>query len=119
MRFEIKNYTDFKDAVERLCGFLSEREISEEKVFDSRLIAHELLSNVLQHSGGSAWLQEEILDSVLHLDVRAERVFQPPTEGSCPECFAERGRGLYLVDALSAERTFTEEGEILVKIRIR
>ncbi len=119
MWFEIKNYEEFKAAVEELCAFLTAQEIPTERVFDSKLIVHELIGNVLQHSGCGAKLRAELTEEFIGITVRGEKAYKPPKEGALPPCFAERGRGLYLVDALSAERIFTEEGDILVRIRIK
>ncbi len=118
MQFDIKTYADFKAAVEELCARLTGEDIPAERVFDSKLIVHELVGNVLQHSGCGASLSAELADGFVHITVRGERAYQPPKEGTCPPCFAERGRGLYLIDSLCAERTFTDKGEILVRIRL-
>ncbi len=117
MQFDIKTYTDFKAAVDSLCAFWLTENIPEEQVFDGKLILHELVGNVLQHAGCGARLRAELTKDSIQIALRGEIPYQPPEEGSCPPCFAERGRGLYLIDRL-AERTFTEEGEILVRIRI-
>ncbi len=119
MRFEIYDYDSFRVAVEELCKFLSSCELPQERVFDSRLVAHELLANVLEHSGGKARLIAEVTEGYIHLTVRAERAYRPPTESVCPDAEAERGRGLFLVDSVSAERVYTNEGEILVRIQIK
>ncbi len=119
MVFDVKNYADFTAAIDGLCNFLLARSISSETVFDSKLVAYELLGNVLQHSGGGAALRVELADGRVHLCVVAEKVFQPPKRGERPAPTAERGRGLYLVDELCESRTFTDEGGILVKLLIR
>ncbi len=119
MQFDVKTYADFKVAVEELCARLTAENIPAEQIFDSKLIVHELVGNVLQHAGCGASLRAELSKEFIHITVRGERAYEPPKEGSCPSCFAERGRGLYLVDTLSAERIFTEKGEILVRIRLR
>ncbi len=118
MVFEMKDYDDFKAAVERFCAFLCERKISPEVVFDCKLVAHELVGNVFQHAGGGARLCVEIENGCIQIAVRAEKGFCPPKESVCPDVMAERGRGLYLVDKASVERIFTEEGDILVRIKI-
>ncbi len=118
MQFEIKTYADFKTAVEKLCAHLALREISPDRVFDSKLVIHELIGNVLQHSNCAATFKAEIDGEFIGITVRGENAYQPPKQGACPPCLAERGRGLYLVDSFSAERTFTQEGEIFVRIRI-
>ncbi len=117
MIFEIKDYDSLKTAVDELCAFLSSKKVPLEKVFDSRLVAHELLANVVQHSGGAARLLVELEEEYVRICVQAEKVFQPPKERSCPDVFSERGRGLFLVDRISDYRSFTEEG-ILVRIRL-
>ncbi len=118
MLFEIKNYAEFQSAMERLCAFLAEREISEEKVFDSRLVAHELVGNALQHAQGGASLEVELLGERIRITVRGEEVFCPPDKRACPQCFAERGRGIFLVDSVCEERIFTADGAILVHIKL-
>ncbi len=117
MVFEIKDYDSFKRSVGEFCEYLLSLKIGEERVFDSRLVVHELLGNVLQHSGGSAWLRVELSEGGIELYIRAEKIFCPPSVGTCPELFAERGRGLYLVDKVSIARSFTEKGEIFVRMR--
>ncbi len=117
MRLHVKNYDDLQYAVEMLCAFLSEQNLSQEKVFDSKLVAVELLGNALQHSGAGATFQAEIEKDYLHITVRGERIFCPPKESQCPKCHEERGRGLFLVDSVCEQRSY-QDGEILVRIRL-
>ncbi len=119
MVFEIENYVTLKSAVEKLCDVLAVNKVAEERIFDSKLVAYELLGNVLQHSGGGAKLALELLQEYIELKVLAERVFFPPERGVCAEVFSENGRGLFLVDSVCAERTFTDDGGILVRIKIK
>lgn len=118
MVYEIHDYNDFKSAIDEICAVLSSCAISSEKVYDCRLISHELIANVLQHSGGSAKLKVDLEREYVLIYVKAERVYCPPLKGESPATSAERGRGLFLVDSFSAERTFTKDGEILVKVSI-
>lgn len=119
MVFEIENYGTLKSAVKELCDFLALNEVADECIFDSKLVMYELLGNVLKHSGGGAKLALELLQEHIELKVLAERVFFPPERGTCAEVFSEHGRGIFLADSLSAERTFTEDGGILVRIKIK
>ena len=112
MAYEIYDHNSLKAAVEKTCAFLASHAVSEEKVFDCKLVAYELLANTLEHSGGKAWLQVVIEGDKIHVIVRAERTYCPPQRGACPSQEAERGRGLYLVDKLSEARVFTENSEI-------
>lgn len=119
MIFEIENYLALKSAVEELCEYLALNKVADERIFDSKLVVYELLGNVLQHSGGGAKLALELLQEYIELKVMAERVFCPPEKGECAEVTAEHGRGLFLVDSVSAQRAFTEDGGILVRIKIK
>ncbi len=119
MQFDIKNYADLKFAVEKLCSVLVEREIAAERIFDSKLVLHELVSNALEHSGCGARIFAELKEEFLGITVRGERAYFPPRSSVCPPSEAERGRGLYLVDTVAYERYCTDEGDIVVKIRIK
>ena len=117
MVYIIHNYDDFKSAIDEICAVLSSHAISSEKVYDCRLISHELIANVLQHSDGSAKLTVDMEKEYITICVKAECAYCPP-KGECPEVTAERGRGIFLVDSFSAQRTFTDDGEIIVKVLI-
>ncbi len=116
MRFTIKNYADFQTAVAKLSEYLSKEESSAEGIFNSKLVVHELIGNALQHAEGGATLKVELVGEHIRIFVREEVGFFPPA-GSCPDVFSERGRGIFLVDRVSLQRTMTEEGEILVIIK--
>lgn len=116
MVYKIYDYDAFKVAIEEICARLS-LAVCAEKVFDCRLICSELIANVLQHSGGWAQLQVKVLKRQVKIGVKAEIPFCPP-KGECPQISEERGRGIYLIDSLCAERTFTDDGEIVVKVSI-
>ncbi|MBP3434030.1 MAG: hypothetical protein J6K50_02030, partial [Clostridia bacterium] len=62
MIFEVKNYAAMQDAISQFCRFLVSENVSSESVFDSRLVANELVSNVLRHSDGEAKLHGEVKD---------------------------------------------------------
>ena len=119
MIFEIENYGTLKSAVEDLCDFLALNKVADEHIFDSKLVVYELLGNVLKHSGGGAKLAMELLQEYIELTIFAERIFFPPDKGQCAELYSEHGRGLFLVDTISSERTFTQDGGILVRIKIK
>lgn len=118
MVYKIHDYNDFKSAIDEICAMLSSHAVSTEKVYDCRLISHELIANVLQHSVGGATLKVGLEKEFVLICVKAEQVYCPPLKAECPEVNAERGRGIFLVDSFSAERTFTEDGEIVVKVSI-
>ena len=50
--------------------------------------------------------------------VRSANSFRPPEHVDCSAVDAEQGRGLFLVDALTVSRTYSEEDGICVIVRI-
>ncbi|MGB0100833.1 MAG: ATP-binding protein [Nocardioides sp.] len=64
------------------------------------LLAAELVSNALEHGGGSAVLDAKVDDQCLHVAVADDDPTIP--EPHYGELDAERGRGLMLVNALSS-----------------
>lgn len=118
MILKIENYPSMHEAIENLCRFLQENCVSEESVFHSKLVASELLGNVLTHSGGFAFLHSEIRDGFVEITVNSSVQYTPPVKSVCADLYAEHGRGLFLIDAVAVERTTTGSGDILVKIKI-
>ncbi|MBQ7879174.1 MAG: ATP-binding protein [Clostridia bacterium] len=118
MVFEVENYATMKQAIDSFCRFLGEENIPAESVFTSKLAATELIGNVLRHAQGTARLCGEIKDGCIHLTVFSTPQFIPPATTRQADLFAEHGRGLFLVDEVSMERTLTADGGILVKIKI-
>jgi anti-sigma regulatory factor (Ser/Thr protein kinase) len=115
--FEVDSYDTLHTAIARLCEFLISEQVAEQRVFDSRLAVSELLGNVLRHSGGKARLHGEVKDGFVELCLYASVQFIPPEESRCPDVFSENGRGLFLVDSVCVERTFTEDGAIRLRIK--
>lgn len=118
MYFEIDDYNALKHALQRLCAGLEECSVPEETVFDSKLVANELLSNVLQHGGGKAYFYAELKENEITLSVKSACRFRPPEISSCADVDSECGRGLFLVDRLSSARDYSEERGICVIIKI-
>lgn len=119
MDFEIGDYNALRKALHEMCLSLSAEKISEDALFQTRLVADELLSNVLQHGGGRAYLRAEREGDTIALSVRGSAGFCPPEESALPkDLFAERGRGLFLVDSICIRREYSEEEGIRVFIKI-
>lgn len=118
MFIEVKNYEALKKAMRELCDFLEACDVPEDNVFDSKLVVSELIGNVLQHSDGVASLESEIRGEFIELKVHSSARFCPPEESRCSDVYAESGRGLFIVDSVCTERTFTEDGSIKVLIKI-
>lgn len=119
MIFEVENYATMRDALERFCRFLADSGVAAERVFDSKLVASELIGNVLKHAKQQAKFCAEIKDGFVELCVFSKTPFEPPKISKNAELYAEHGRGLFLVDSVSVERTLTQEGGIRVRIKAK
>ncbi|MBQ7913006.1 MAG: ATP-binding protein [Clostridia bacterium] len=117
MIFKIENYLALREATDRLCAFLLAEKVDEERAFDCKLIVYELIGNVLKHADGGATLYGEVSDGLVRLKLVAAKPFCPPNTTACADVFAEQGRGLFLVEKLCEEQTFTSEGEWIITIK--
>ena len=75
--FEIENYGSLNRAVEELCAYLLASAVSPERVFDSKLVAYELLANVLKHTESSATFSGWIEDGFVRLKIVSRHAFCP------------------------------------------
>ena len=119
MKFEIDDFCALKDALQRMCDALLAVQVPPDLVFDSKVVASELIANVLQHGSGRAIFTVERQDDAVVLHVRGGGTFCPPETSVCPDVTAERGRGLFLVDALCSERCFSDEEGVGVVLRLK
>ncbi|MFD0657602.1 ATP-binding protein [Thermocatellispora tengchongensis] len=73
----------------------------DEKVFDAQLVISELVTNAIRHAGGL--VQVRLLRDGQHVACVVTDSSQAlPVMTEDDDCFAECGRGLHLVEALSA-----------------
>ena len=119
MVFEIEHYQTMHAAIAKLCDALQSLSVPSERVFDSKLVVSELVGNVLRHADGKATLRGEVNGEFIELTVLSSVAFFPPEKSRPADVYAESGRGLFLVDAVCEKRTLTDEGGILVRIKIR
>lgn len=119
MYFEIGDFNALRTALHEMTRILSEEHFSEETVFDCKLVASELLSNVLQHGGGRAVFLVEREGGELRLCVKGENGYRPPEKSACADVLAESGRGLFLVDSFCERRDYTAAEGIRVFLRVK
>lgn len=118
MYFEIDDYNALNEALHQMCvNFISE-DVPEETVFDSKLVACELVSNALRHGGGRAYFRASLEGNEIRLNVQGAIAFRPPERCDCSGVMSETGRGLYLVDSVCESRDYDEREGIRVVIRI-
>lgn len=118
MHFEVNNRQAVQEAIAALCRFLDNEGLPQERVFDSRLVASELLGNVFKHSDGVAKLNGSIQNGYVEITVWSSVAFLPPKQSTCADVYAEHGRGLFLIDRVCEERRINDDGAIVVRIRI-
>lgn len=115
MEFEITTYGALKEAWACISADLEG--LPEGLVFDSRLALCELVVNALRYGGGRAFVHAERRGGEVLISVRSENGYRPPERSQCPSAESERGRGLFLVDALCAVREFSEEEGVRIVLR--
>ena len=118
MIFEIENYPSLQESVEALCAYLIEQGVPSASVFDCKLVACELLGNVLCHAKGTARIVSEIKNGFVEMKIISDSVFFPKEKTACAEVTAEHGRGLFLVETVTNGDISIEQDGLKVRIRI-
>ncbi len=116
MKFEIDGYNALKEALHLICAALFAENVPEGAVFDSKVVANELIVNALRYGGGRAYVSVQSGDGEIRIAVRGANAFRPPEKTECSAADAERGRGLFLVDALSLRRAYSDDEGIIVTL---
>ena len=93
--------------------------VHNEPNFNIKLVACELLGNVLKHGDGLAELHSEIQDGAVIVRVLSKQSFDLPEKITCSGMLAESGRGLFLVNTICEEQVFTEGNAIVAKIKLK
>lgn len=119
MKFHVDDIRALRAALDSMCSALEAQAVSENAVFDCKLVANELLVNALRHGGGHAVFTAEKHEDEVVIRVRSGGRFCPPEHPACSEVDSECGRGLFLVDALSVSRSYSEEDGICVIVRVQ
>lgn len=102
MNYVIEDYAELKAALRAMCAELD----GESLRFNGKLVAMELVSNVLQHGGGKAYFSYTYAEGELRMSVRGENGFRPPVRSKLADTSAESGRGLFLVDTIVDKREY-------------
>lgn len=116
--FEVKEYASLQTALEALCQFLVGHMVVEEKIFDCKLIACELVGNVLKYTTGKAGLEVAITEGIVQIKALSDAFFKLPEEIVCSGLYAENGRGLFLVNSLSEGQIIAEADGIVAKVKL-
>ena len=116
--FQVKDLSALQTALDGLCQFLAEWNVDQEKAFDCKLVACELVGNVLKYTNGKAGLRVEILDGFARLKALSDSFFGLPERIECSGLYAENGRGLFLVNTLCEGEIIAEMDGIVAKIKL-
>ena len=116
--FKVKDPAALQEGLETLAQFLFQAGVSNEQIFNSKLVACELLGNVLRHTESETGLRGEIKEGHIELKIFSNTPFETPKRIICSDVFSEHGRGLFLVNELCEGQIFCENDGIRVKIRI-
>ena len=117
--FQVKDYASLQTALDGLCQFLAEWEIIQEKIFDCKLIACELVGNVLKYTNGQAGLRAQILEDCVQVKALSDTFFRLPENIACSGLYAEGGRGLFLVNSLCGGQIIAEEDGIVAVLKVK
>ncbi len=118
MFFEVNDYVTLQAGIDELCVFLAQENVPSDCIFDSKLVAYELLGNVLKHADGKAILHGKIIEDFVELKICTHTLFEIPQNKTCPDVTAEHGRGLFLVNTVCEGRFYSDEDGIRVLIKM-
>ena len=116
--FQITDYNSLQAALDKLCQFLEEWKVEQEKIFDCKLVACELVGNVLKYAKGDAGLRIKISEGFAQLKALSKSFFELPEKIVCSDWYAESGRGLFLVKSLCDGEIAAEIDGIVAKIKL-
>ena len=116
--FQVKDLNALQTVLDGLCQFLAEWKVDKEKAFDCKLVACELVGNVLKYANGKAGLRVEVLDGFAFLKALSDNFFGLPEKIECSGLYAENGRGLFLVNTLCEGEITAETDGIVAKIKL-
>lgn len=110
MNAELKTFLDF----------LEDEEVCEDGVFDSRLVACELITNVLRHEGETALFSGALCGDRVEIFVSSEGGGASfSVRATLPDVFAESGRGLYIINALCDGKVTLENGGVKAEVTVK
>jgi anti-sigma regulatory factor (Ser/Thr protein kinase) len=89
-----------RDVLNNMQTFVEARTSNEDSIFNSRLVACELVTNILKHSKCAAKLQVSFINEKLQIIVESECCFNAEAKSEMPDTTQPFGRGLYIINTL-------------------
>ncbi len=98
--FKVDNLQSMSSQLKAFAEFLENMHLSEDEIFESRLVSSELIANVIRHSGEAAEFKGELLPDKIVITVFAEGQENIDLFKGLPDVYSESGRGLYIVRSI-------------------
>lgn len=117
--FEIDDINEMNGSLKAFLEYLESENVDADSVFDSRLVSCELISNVLKHCGETAYFNGSLTCEEVIIAVRGGTPVGIISQPALPDIFAESGRGLYIVNAVSGGNVRVQGDKVIVTIKRR
>lgn len=118
VNFKVDNLKNMKAELNAFCELLRGSGAADDDIFAGKLIACELITNVILHGGDEAEFTGSLTGDKIVITVTAESLRGVDLKRPAPDVFAESGRGLYIIRSLCyGEIEQSENGEIRVCVK--
>ncbi len=117
--FKVEDIRDMNVRLKRFLDYLESCDVDDDAVFDSRVVSCELITNVLRHCGGEACFSGTVSGGEIVINVCSSRPSGEITVPGLPGVLSERGRGLYIVNALSGGNVKIIGGSVTVTLKCK
>ncbi|MGN0807738.1 MAG: ATP-binding protein [Candidatus Coproplasma sp.] len=117
IEFVVCEIDEMNGKLNRFVKYLKSADVDDDAVFYSRLVACELITNVLRHCSGVAQFSAYLADSGVKITVCASSPSGEIAIPTLPDVLAESGRGLYIVNAVSGGNVTIDGGDVTVIIK--
>ncbi len=115
--FTVSDLKKMNGALGEFCDELRTCNVDDDRVFESKLVSCELISNVLRHGGVEAQFTGRVSSEYIEITVTSECFGKINPRAELPDVFSESGRGLYIVRTLCRGEITVNGGEIKVILK--
>ncbi len=115
--FRVEDIKEMDSRLKLFLDFLRIENVSDDDLFDCRLVSCELITNVLRHLGEAAEFEGGISGDSIYIAVSSANTGHVMIPHSLPDVFSESGRGLYIVKEISGGKVFFDGGSVKVFIK--
>jgi anti-sigma regulatory factor (Ser/Thr protein kinase) len=117
--FEVDNLINMNVALQDFLNYLSDKNVSEDEMFDCRLVSCELITNVIRHCGETAHFKGGMRGSKVLISVSSKNSGGVDIKPILPDVFSESGRGLYIINNICDGDVKVVGNEIRVAIKVK